>query len=108
MHRPPIRAALTWGLVATLLLPVVLAVVLGLGGLLAAVGDESGARACRRVALAAGVVWLVAVVATTAASAVAVLERPEPPRHAPAKRMRLRRRERDLRGAGTEPGARSG
>lgn len=108
MHRPPIRAAVTWGLVATLLLPVVLAVVLGLGGLLGAVGDESGARACRRVALAAGAVWLVAVVATTAASAVAVLERPEPRRHAPGTRMRLRRRERDLRGAGPEPGERGG
>jgi len=108
MHRPPIRAALTWGLVATLLLPVVLAVVLGLGGLLGAVGDESGARACRRVALAAGAVWLVAVVATTAASAVAVLERPEPRRHAPGKRMRLRRRERHLRGAVPEPGERRG
>jgi hypothetical protein len=108
MHRPPIRAALTWGLVATLLLPVVLAVVLGLGGLLAAVGDESGARACRRVALVAGAVWLVAVVTTTAASAVAVLERQEQPRLAPVKRMRPRRRDRDLRGAGTQPGERSG
>lgn len=108
MNRFPIRAALTWGVVATLLLPVVLAVVLGLGSLLGAVGDESGARACGRVALAAAVVWLVAVVATTAISAVAVLERPEPPRPIRRRRTRRVRRERDLRGIGPETGERIG
>jgi len=93
---------------ATLLLPVVLAVVLGLGSLLHAVGDESGARACGRVALAAGAVWLVAVVATTAVSAVALLERTDLPRHDRRKRGRRPRRDRKLRGIGPEPGERLG
>lgn len=107
MHRSPVRTALTWGLVATLLLPVVLAVLLGLGSLLNAVGDEAGSRACGRVALAAGVAWLVAVVATTAVSAVALLERPPvPPR---GRRQRGRRTdERRLRGIGPEAGERVG
>ena len=105
MYRSPIRAALTWGLVATLLLPVVLAVVLGLGSLLNAVGDESGARACGRVALAAGAAWLVAVAATTTVSAVALLERPAGPRRGLRKR---KRRARALRGLGPEAGERIG
>ena len=107
MHRSPVRTALTWGLVATLLLPVVLAVLLGLGSLLNAVGDEAGSRACGRVALAAGAAWLVAVVATTAVSAVAVLERPAGPRHGRRKRGR-RTGERQLRGIGPEAAERIG
>jgi hypothetical protein len=108
MHRPAIRASLTWGVAATLLLPVVLAVVLGLGSLLAAVGDESGARACGRVALAAGAAWLVAVVATTAVSAVALLDRTELPQHDRRKRGRRPHRDRTLRGIGPETGERLG
>lgn len=108
MHRPPIRAALTWGVAATLLLPVVLAVVLGLGSLLGAVGDESGAWACGRVALATGVAWLVAVVATTAVSAVALLERTDLPQRDRRKRGRRARRDRTLRGIGPETGERLG
>lgn len=108
MHRSPIRAALTWGVAATLLLPVVLAVVLGLGSLLGAIGDESGARACGRVALAAGAAWFVAVVATTAVSAVALLDRAERPRHDRRKRGRRRHRDRTLRGLGPETGERLG
>ena len=107
MHHSPVRAALTWGLVATLLLPIVLAVVLGLGSLLSAVGDESGARACGRVALVAGAAWLVAVAVTTAVSAVALLERPADPRRGRRKRSR-RVRERPLRGIGPETGERIG
>jgi hypothetical protein len=102
MHRPPIRAALTWGLVATLLLPVVLAVVLGLGSLLGAVGDQSGARACGRVALAAGAVWLVALVATTTVSAMALLERSDLPQHGRRKRGRRPGRDRTLGSIGPE------
>ena len=107
MHRSPVRSALTWGLVATLLLPVVLAVLLGLGSLLNAVGDEAGSRACGRVALAAGAAWLVAVVATTAVSAVALLERPPVPPRGRRKRGR-RTGERHLRGVGPEAAERIG
>lgn len=87
MKRPMLRRWLTWGLVAVLLLPVVIAVLAGLGGLLAALGDESGARGCGRAALVMGVAWLTAVVATVAATAAATLE-------PPAGRGRRRRRAR--------------
>jgi hypothetical protein len=65
MSRRHLRRPLAWGLAATILLPVVLALLLGLGRLLNALGDESGAFVCDRVALLAGVLWPLAVVATT-------------------------------------------
>lgn len=65
---------LAWSLIAAVLLPVVVAVVLGLGALLAAVGDAPGAVVCRRLGLVAGVLWLVALVATTVASGIAAIE----------------------------------
>jgi len=65
MNRRHMRRPLAWGLAATILLPVVLALLLGLGRLLNALGDEAGAVACDRVALLAGVLWALAVVATT-------------------------------------------
>jgi hypothetical protein len=65
-----------WGAAATLLLPIVLAIVLGLGGLLGGLGDTAGSRACLRVGLVVGVVWLAAIVATTAGSAIAHLDAP--------------------------------
>jgi hypothetical protein len=85
----------------------VLAVVLGLGGLLGAVGDAAGAKACSRMALVAGAAWLVAIVVTTATTALALLDQPPPPRRL---NRRRRRRERLLRppGLGEEPGERRG
>lgn len=74
MTRPLPRRWLTWGLVTMLLLPVVIAVLAGLGGLLAALGDDAGARGCGRAALAMGVAWLTSVVATVAATATVALE----------------------------------
>lgn len=73
MPRHPIRQLVLWGVVATLLLPVVLAVVLGLGGLLHGLGDATGGRVCFRLALGVGATWAVAIVATTVASALATL-----------------------------------
>lgn len=94
-HRDPIRRGLVWGAVATLLLPIVLAVVLGLGGLLGGLGDAAGSRFCLRVALVVGAAWIVGVVATTALSAVAHLG------HRPPCRQRRR-------GRRPEPGWRHG
>ena len=74
MHRDRIRRCLAWGLTATLLLPITLAVVLGLGGLLGGLGDALGAAVCARIGLVLGSVWLAAIVATTAVNAVATLE----------------------------------
>lgn len=97
MHHPDpshhrIHQGLAGGLVATLLLPVVLALLGGLAGLLAALGDRGAAAVCGFIALGVGVVWLVALVATIVLSALAVLLPPPPPR--PRKRRR------------TEPGVR--
>ncbi len=85
---PPRRLdqGLAVGLFATLLLPIVVAILAGLAGLLTAVGDPTAAAACRYVALGIGVQWLAAVVGTTALSAVAALA---PPR---ARKRRRRRR----------------
>lgn len=101
MRRNPIRRALLWGVAATLLLPAALAVLIGLGGLLGGLGDVAGSRVCLRTALGMGVVWVIALVATTAASAIAHLDQrprrrrcdePHPGRHG---RRRFRRRWRD-------------
>lgn len=72
--RETARRLLVWGLGGTVLLPVVLAVVFGLGGLLASLGDTSGAAICRGVALAVGAAWIVSLAGTVLATAVVTLE----------------------------------
>ena len=108
-----VRRALSWGIVSSLLLPILALVVIGLGALLAALGDDIGARFCGRVALLAAVVWLLAVVATAVLAGIAGLAAEGchrcggPRRHRPGRgprrhdRRRLRgRAERDpLQGA---------
>jgi hypothetical protein len=84
------RRPLAWAVASTLLLPVVLSLVLGLGGLLSGLGDTVGAAVCHRLALVVAVLWAAAVVVTTVLNAVAILERPHRPR--PHFRRRRRRR----------------
>lgn len=72
--REIVRRLLAWGVVLTLLLPMVIAVVLGLGGLLSSLGDEAGGAACGRVGLVVGVVWFMALAGTAAASGIMALE----------------------------------
>lgn len=72
--RDILRRLLSWGVVSTLLLPVVLAVVLGLGALLGALGDGAGAAACGRLGLVVGAAWIVALAATSAACGIALLD----------------------------------
>lgn len=50
-------------LLAALALPMVCTVLVGLGRLLAAMGDAAGASAVDRLALAAGVLWVLVLVA---------------------------------------------
>ena len=69
-----IRRLLLAGVAGSLLLPIVVAVVTGLGVLLEAVGDDAAATVCGRVALIAGVVWLVALIMTAVASGAALLD----------------------------------
>ena len=99
MHRRSLRGGLIVSLASVVLLPIALAVTLGAGGLLAAVGDQTAAAVCRWVGLALGILWVVSVVATAAGSAAVTLAaqtqtRPRP-RHKPqrwSRRQRLRRR----------------
>lgn len=89
MHHDPVRRGLAWGLAAIVLLPMVTIVTLGTGGLLAAVGDEAAASVCRWVAVPLGLLWAVAIAATTALSAVSQLGRG--PDHRRGRRRRLHR-----------------
>ncbi|NBW96622.1 MAG: hypothetical protein EBR28_07780, partial [Planctomycetia bacterium] len=56
-----VRRMLLTGVACAILLPIVIAVVVGLGMLLKAVGDGAGAAVCGRVALVVGAGWIVAV-----------------------------------------------
>jgi len=88
MNRHVLTRGLTWCVVAIILLPVLLAVVLGLGGLLAALGDSVAAAACGRVALALGVLLVAAVIGTTVVNALTLLAPPRRRRRRPARRRR--------------------
>ena len=79
MNRDPVRRCLVWGLAGTLLLPVVMAVTFGTAAILAAVGDVTAAAVCRWIALPVAMLWAVALVATTALSAMLQIV-PRPPR----------------------------
>ena len=62
------------GLLVAVLLPMVIAVVLGLGALLFSLGDKAGAAACGRISLVIGVAWFLALAATATASGIMTLE----------------------------------
>ena len=72
--REHVRRLLAWGVMLTLLLPMVIAVVLGLGALLASLGDRAGAAGCGRIGLVIGVAWFLALAATATASGILTLE----------------------------------
>ena len=74
-----LRRALLRGVTASLVLPILLAIVLGLGALLASLGDRGGATICVRIAQGVGVLWLLAVVSTALAAGIAALD-DAPPR----------------------------
>jgi hypothetical protein len=86
------RRALAWALAATLLVPAVLALVLGLGALMGALGDTTASAWCGRIALVVGVVWLTALVGTTVAAGMVVLMDEPPHPHVRRRRHRRRRR----------------
>jgi len=78
MMRESLRRFLLWSVMMSLLLPVALAVIVGLGALLAAVGDQAGAAACGRVCLLIGAGWLVAIAGTATAAGILAVEGPRP------------------------------
>ena len=68
-----LRRILLWSVVWSVVLPVVVSIVVGLGGLLRSLGDLAGASFSGRLALAVGVLWLMAVVIAAVAGAVMTL-----------------------------------
>ena len=79
-------------LVGVVGLPIVIAVTLGVAALLASVGDAAAARVCGWFALAAGVGWVVVVIATVVSASLAVLSLESGQRHL---RRQQRRSQRD-------------
>jgi len=69
-----VRRILAWGVVLALLLPVVLILLLGLGGLLGGMGDTVGQSLCVRLGLLIGLGWAAAVVTTAVAGGLLLLE----------------------------------
>jgi len=74
LMREPVRRLLAWGVLLAVMLPMVIAVVLGLGALLFSLGDKAGAAACGRIGLVIGVAWFLALAATATASGIMTLE----------------------------------
>jgi hypothetical protein len=74
LMREPVRRLLAWGVLLAVLLPMVIAVVLGLGALLFSLGDRAGAAACGRIALVIGVAWFLSLAVTATASGIMTLE----------------------------------
>jgi len=77
--RDALRRFLLRAVLLTLLLPVALAVVVGLGALLSAVGDRAGAVACGRVCLVVGAAWLMALAGTATVAGLLAIDGPPPP-----------------------------
>ena len=68
---------LTWSVLLGLFLPVVIVLVLGLGGLLEGMGDHAGGCFCVRVAIGLGVGWVCSLVTTTVTAGITILEQPD-------------------------------
>lgn len=89
LMRGVFRRILLVGVASSLLLPVAMSVVFGLGALLDSLGDETGGAVCGRVALGLAALWLTAVIATAVASGVSALDQPpaRPPRYRRPRRL---------------------
>lgn len=72
--RSIVARLLVTALVAALLLPIALAVVLGLAALLDGLGDHVAAVVCRRSALAVGVAWIIAIIVTAVAGGIVAVD----------------------------------
>ena len=80
MHQPPIPQRYVLALiVATILLPIVLCVVLGVAALLDAMGDSAGGLVLHRVALFGGILWVVDLICLVLVLAIGTLRGPDGP-----------------------------
>jgi hypothetical protein len=64
-------------LAAGCVLPVAIAIVVGVGRLLGAMGDDAGAFALDRTALALGILWAISLVCLLLVMAIQILGPPE-------------------------------
>jgi hypothetical protein len=71
------RRALTLLLTTGCVLPVAITIVVGVARLLTAMGDEAGALALDRTALALGILWVIGLVCLLLALAIHILGPPE-------------------------------
>lgn len=72
-NRPPFASAVLALLAVALFLPIALAVILGVGGLLAAMGDAAAARVLGWIGFALGVVWVVDLISLVILQAIGSL-----------------------------------
>lgn len=72
--RRSLRRALLRGVTASVVLPMVIAVVVGTAALLSSLGDRAGAVGAVRVAQVGAVAWVVAIVATAVLGGLAALD----------------------------------
>lgn len=107
MRRRGLDRLLAAALLAGVLVPILLALLLGLGGLLRGLGDEVGAVVCGRIGIGLGLAWAAALAAATLLNGIIALDRPR--RRVPRDRRRRLRRHRPqpLRpdGGGSPPAA---
>jgi hypothetical protein len=68
---------------SSIVLPLALVLVLGLGRLLGKMGDEAGAAVLDRVALALGLLWTLGLICLLLSVAIATLTAPDEPEEGP-------------------------
>jgi hypothetical protein len=73
------RSVLIALVAAALLLPVAICVVVGVSGLLAAMGDAAGGAVLQRIALGCGILWGVNLVALVVVLAIGAIRGPNDP-----------------------------
>jgi hypothetical protein len=80
MHQPliPSRVILTLA-AASLLMPVIICVVLGVAALLGAMGDAAGGCVLQRIALGCGILWVVNLITLVVLLAIGTLRGPGEP-----------------------------
>lgn len=60
--------------VAAVLLPIAICVILGVGGLLQAMGDSAGGAVLHRIALSGGILWAIDLICLVLALAISALQ----------------------------------
>ena len=80
MHHPLISHRVVLGLVVTtILLPITICVVIGVGALLEGMGDVAGGTALHRIALGCGIVWVIDLICLLLVLAIGTLRGPDEP-----------------------------